>query len=48
MTDVIAACTDPEDKEGLKVNDKITNAVLEFVCHNDGERIDSKYSFNNY
>lgn len=38
-------CTNDQEKQDLNVTRKVIDAGIDFVCHNDGDRIACKYIF---
>lgn len=37
-------CTNDQEKQDLNVTRKVIDAGIDFVCHNDGDRIARKYA----
>lgn len=43
-TNSIGLCLEPKEKETPKIIQNIFDSLLDFVCHNEGEHIQSKYA----
>lgn len=42
FTSTIDECLDPGEKDSKKILEEVTEALLAFVCHDDGDRIACK------
>ena len=41
----VERCADEKQKQDLNVTRRVIDAGIDFVCHNDGDRIARKYVF---
>lgn len=48
VNEAVKECLEDKEKDSLKILSNITESLLDFACFKDGDRIASKYYFNEF